>query len=38
MQFYEHSGRCGPIGVPLAAGIGLVTGLVFGLIYSYVLA
>ncbi len=35
MQFYRHSGRCGMWGVPVAAGVGVVTALVLGAVYAY---
>ncbi len=35
MQFYEHSGRSGTWGVPVAAGAGSVAALVLGAAYSY---
>ena len=38
MEFYEHSGRCGPVGVPFAAAAGVLAGAVVGLVYVHVLA
>ena len=38
MQFYQHSGRCGVWGVPMASGVGLLAGLVLALVYVYVIS
>ena len=37
MEFYEHSGRCGPVGVPITAVTGILAGAVFGLAYAYII-
>jgi hypothetical protein len=37
MQFYQHSGRSGTLGVPLAAAAGLFAGLVLAFCYAYVI-
>jgi hypothetical protein len=37
MEFYEHSGRCGPVGVPIAAASGIVAGAICGLAYAYII-
>lgn len=37
MEFYEHSGRCGPVGVPIAAAAGILAGAVVGLAYVYII-
>lgn len=35
MQFYQHSGRCGFWGVPIAAACGILASLVLGIAYVY---